>query len=111
MTIRTIVKSALRRKVETALEVSIAVLFVAAMVYGCTSITTFAQTPEVQYVMPQIPDEAAKVRALKRAYHLNGGSMVGSRMIDLTKDQTAADPMPQHPGAAAKIIATPQKRQ
>lgn len=37
------------------------------------------------YIMPQIPTEAEKVEALKRAYRLNGDSMVGfNRMIDLT---------------------------
>lgn len=37
------------------------------------------------YIVPQIPTEAEKVEALKRAYRLNGDSMVGyNRMIDLT---------------------------
>lgn len=102
MTVQSIVKSVLLRKVDTALEVSIAALFLTAMAFGGWTIAAHAQ--------PAIPDEAAKVRALKRAYELNGNSMVGSRMIDLTQDQTAADPMPQHPANAGKV-ATPRKRQ
>ena len=36
------------------------------------------------YVIPQIPSEAEKIAALKLGYRLNGKSMVGDRMIDLT---------------------------
>ena len=39
---------------------------------------------EPKYVMPQIPTEEEKIMALKLGYILNGDSMVGSRMIDLT---------------------------
>jgi hypothetical protein len=44
-------------------------------------------------VTPVIPDEATKIRALKRAYELNGNSMVGDgRMIDLSKEDLSVDP-------------------
>jgi hypothetical protein len=39
---------------------------------------------QVDYIVPRIPSEAEKVEALKRAYILNGNSMVGGKMIDLT---------------------------
>ena len=43
------------------------------------------------YVMPQIPDEATKTWALKRAYQLNGNSMVGyDKMIDVSREQPLA---------------------
>ena len=37
------------------------------------------------YITPDIPDEATKVWALKRAYQLNGNSMVG-KTVDLSKE-------------------------
>ena len=53
------------------------------------------------YVTPQIPDEATKTWALKRAYQLNGGVMDG-KMIDVSKEQPLAIPVKlQH------IAATP----
>ena len=38
----------------------------------------------VDYIVPRIPTEAEKIEALKLAYKLNGNSMVGSQMIDLS---------------------------
>lgn len=38
---------------------------------------------------PVIPDEATKTWALKRAYQLNGNSMVGWGSIDLSKEVPA----------------------
>lgn len=35
---------------------------------------------------PRIPTEAEKIEALKLAYQLNGNSMVGSKMIDLSAE-------------------------
>ena len=46
------------------------------------------------YVTPQIPDEATRIWALKRAYQLNGNSMVGyDKMIDVSKEQPLAIPV------------------
>jgi hypothetical protein len=40
-----------------------------------------------------VPDEATKKKALMRAYHMNGGSMVGDHMIDVSKQEgIVADP-------------------
>jgi hypothetical protein len=49
------------------------------------------------YVMPQIPDEATKIRALKRAYEINGNSMVGwgRGSIDLSHEDLSVDPAMQ----------------
>ena len=63
-----------------------------------TPLLAFAQ----DYVMPQIPDEATKIRALKRAYELNGNSMVGwgRGSIDLSKEdlsETALPPVSEIP--------------
>ena len=39
------------------------------------------------------PDEATKKKALMRAYHMNGGSMVGDHMIDVSQPESiVADP-------------------
>jgi hypothetical protein len=40
----------------------------------------------VQPVLAQEPDEATKIKALKRAYELNGNSMVRWGSIDLSKE-------------------------
>ena len=47
--------------------------------------------------MPQIPDEATKARALKRAYEINGNSMVGwgRGSIDLSHEDLSVDPAMQ----------------
>ena len=46
--------------------------------------------------MPVIPDEATKIRALKRAYELNNNSMVGwGGSIDLSKEDLSVDPAVQ----------------
>ena len=34
-----------------------------------------------------VPDEATKKKALMRAYHMNGGSMVGDHMIDVSQQE------------------------
>jgi hypothetical protein len=34
-----------------------------------------------------VPDEATKRKALMRAYHMNGGSMVGDHMIDVSQQE------------------------
>jgi hypothetical protein len=40
-----------------------------------------------------VPDEATKKKALLRAYHMNGGSMVGDHMIDVSQPEgIVADP-------------------
>jgi hypothetical protein len=53
------------------------------------------------YVMPRIPTEQEKVDALKLAYKINGNSMVGSQMIDLT-----VSPLPK---ADRSSLAAPAK--
>jgi hypothetical protein len=46
--------------------------------------------------LPVIPDEATKIRALKRAYELNNNSMVGwGGSIDLSKEDLSIDPAVQ----------------
>ena len=42
------------------------------------------------YVMPRIPTEQEKVDALKLAYKINGNSMVGGIMVDLTNPDVLA---------------------
>jgi hypothetical protein len=64
-----------------------------------SSLSAFAQD---EPNMPQIPDEATKIRALKRAYELNGNSMVGwgRGSIDLSKEdlsETALPPVSEIP--------------
>jgi len=49
------------------------------------------QTP---YRFPDVPDEATKVWALKRAFQLNGNSMVGNnRMVDVSGETPFANPV------------------
>ncbi len=55
----------------------------------------------VDYIVPRIPTEAEKIEALKLAYKLNGNSMVGSQMIDLSK--------PDIPKADKILPVQPQK--
>jgi hypothetical protein len=52
-----------------------------------------AVAEEVEYIMPRIPSEEAKILALKLGYELNGNSMVG-RTIDLTRYLPAVEPSP-----------------
>jgi hypothetical protein len=54
----------------------------------------FAEDDQTAYVFPVIPDEATKVWALKRAYQLNGNSMVGNnKMIDVSRETPFATPV------------------
>jgi hypothetical protein len=61
-----------------------------AIIAVLTPLVAFAQ----DYVMPQIPDEDTKIRALKRAYEINGNSMVGwgRGSIDLSHEDLSVDP-------------------
>ena len=65
--------------------VKIIVTVVAVM----TPLLAFAQ----ELNMPVIPDEGTKIRALKRAYEINGNSMVGwgRGSIDLSKEDLSED--------------------
>jgi hypothetical protein len=66
--------------------------FVIALIVAMAPLAAFAQ----DYRMPVIPDEETKIRALKRAYELNGNSMDGNgRMIDLSKEDLSVDPATQ----------------
>jgi hypothetical protein len=40
------------------------------------------EADQTVYVVPNVPDEEGKIRALKRAYEINGNRMVGA--VDLT---------------------------
>jgi hypothetical protein len=64
-----------------------------ALIAALAPLAVAAQEPN----MPAIPDEAAKIRALKRAYELNGNSMVGwgRGSIDLSKEDLSIDPAVQ----------------
>lgn len=54
----------------------------------------FAEDDQSPYLFPVVPDEATKIWALKRAYQLNGNSMVGNnRMIDLSNETPFANPV------------------
>jgi hypothetical protein len=55
-------------------------------------------------IAQEAPDEATKAWALKRAYELNGNSMVGMTSIDLTKER------PDPPKAADAVPAARPKR-
>ena len=77
---------------------------------GLLTAPAMAQTPPeawqpepvdmTAYVTPQIPDGAIKGWALKRAYELNGNSMVG-KPIDLSREAPAT------PVKIERIAATP----
>ena len=63
-----------------------------ALIVALAPLAALAQ----DYQMPVIPDEATKIRALKRAYELNGNSMVGfGAMIDLSREDLSLDPAAQ----------------
>src|SRR5262245_31003408 len=70
------------------------------------------QSVQPAYVMPRIPSEAEKIAALKLGYQINGNSMVKTdSSIDLSReDLRPADPMPQHPASAAKIVPEPRRK-
>ena len=73
---------------------------VLALIVALAPLAVAAQEPEPN--MPVIPDEATKIRALKRAYELNGNSMVGwgRGSIDLSKEdlsETALPPVSEIP--------------
>jgi hypothetical protein len=62
-----------------------------ALIVALTPLAASAQ----DYQMPVIPDEATKIRALKRAFELNGNSMVGDgRMIDVSKEDLSGAALP-----------------
>ena len=65
-----------------------------ALIVAMLPLAAFAQD---EPNMPKIPDEATKIRALKRAYELNGNSMVGwgRGSIDLSKEDLSIDPAVQ----------------
>jgi hypothetical protein len=66
-----------------------------ALIAALAPLAALAQEPEPN--MPVIPDEATKIRALKRAYELNGNSMVGwgRGSIDLSHEDLSVDPAVQ----------------
>ena len=53
------------------------------LIIGASLLASAAHAQD--YITPDIPDETTKVWALKRAYQLNGNSMVG-KTIDLSKE-------------------------
>ena len=54
----------------------------------------FAEDDQTAYVFPVIPSEEHKVWALKRAYQLNGNSMVGGyTMIDVSRETPFSMPV------------------
>ena len=56
------------------------------LIVGASWLASAAHAQDT-YITPDIPDEATKVWALKRAYQLNGNSMVGNnKMIDVSKE-------------------------
>ena len=66
----------------------------ALLVLALLASPAFAEDDQTAYVFPVIPDEATKVWALKRAYQLNGNSMVGNnRMIDVSRETPFATPV------------------
>ena len=64
-----------------------------AIIAALAPLVAFAQ----ELNMPVIPDEGTKIRALKRAYEINGNSMVGwgRGSIDLSKEDLSVDPAMQ----------------
>jgi hypothetical protein len=81
-----------------------------------------AFAPAAAEVAQPVVSEETKIRALRRAYEINGNSMTGWTgnpdgvvrwigSIDLTgEDLRPADPMPQHPASAAKIVPEPRRK-
>ena len=63
-------------------------LFLIALAYFAWTVHAFGQDAPLGPPIPvAVPDEQTKVCALKRAYELNGGSMVGNGyMIDVSKE-------------------------
>jgi hypothetical protein len=59
--------------------------------------------------MPRIPSEAEKVAALKRAYEINGNSMVGyNMMVDLTDPVMKGDKLAPDADPAGGIWPKPK---
>ena len=56
----------------------------------------------------QEPDEATKIRALKRAYELNGNVMSGWVSLDLSREDLSADTDPMGPAVKAEV--EPEKK-
>ena len=77
------------------------------LIIGASLLTTVAHAEDTTfYVMPQIPDEATKVWALKRAYQLNGNSMVSNgRMIDVSRELFPVPPVKNEDAASASAPA------
>jgi hypothetical protein len=57
-----------------------------------------------------VPDEATKIKALKRAYQLNGNSMVGDHMIDVSKEDLTEHVTADQPAHAEAEIVDPKSR-
>jgi len=77
----------------------------------------FAEDDQTAYVFPVIPGEEHKIWALKRAYQLNGNSMVGNNvMIDVSREtpfstpvKTERVPLPAPaPGPEARVAQVTQ---
>ena len=66
----------------------------ALLVLALLASPAFAEDDQSPYLFPVVPDEATKIWALKRAYQLNGNSMVGNNhMIDLSNETPFANPV------------------
>jgi len=57
-----------------------------------------------------VPDEVTKKKALMRAYELNGNSMVGEHMIDVSKEDLTEHVTADQPVHAATEVAGPNER-
>jgi len=75
---------------------AVVVGIIAAALILAMVIVAFAEEDKTVWVYPRIPSEDEKVAALKKAYELNGNSMVGWYMIDLSQ--------PEPPPAAVRTI-------
>ena len=54
----------------------------------------FAEDDQTAYAFPVIPSEEHKIWALKRAYQINGNSMVGNNlMIDVSRETPFSNPV------------------
>ena len=66
----------------------------ALLVLALLASPAFAEDDQSPYLFPVVPDEATKIWALKRAYQLNGNSMVGNNvMIDLSNETPFSNPV------------------
>ena len=82
----------------------------ALLVLALLASPAFAEDDQTAYAFPVIPSEEHKIWALKRAYQLNGNSMVGNnRMIDVSNETPFSNPVKtERVTVTLPVAATPE---